>query len=1193
MQISRLKGILRKNITLLLWSAATICLIVSFLHISPNSVSRNAKRMEKNLHHRERILDKHIEKAFNIPEDHWLDIKNFPEDMVIYRYVADTLQSWANLFPISNDDVDITPFWYRIHDLNNTNIYNTPLAYLQEDIQYVNLGPSWYIVKIQRRENIKIIAGILIKTQYITENSLLQNSNSPYLNLDNNFTTVPLYIDNSNVVHSLNGEAFFSVVEVNPLYNKSGKMILRWIAFIIAIFTILINLSQNKNKNTFIASLIGITILAIASLYVTYIMPPIKDIFSPMLYADGKIFNSLAIMMNFHFYIFIYILALFICRKSIIRNILSSSGVSFKLKTWSLIGLIISLGVYIHLTLRSIIMNSTIVLNLTRINQISIYSIIVYILYALLFLALLLLLYIVISTTTKSKGAIIFQSKYILIYIFITTLYTVATTISKGFEKECNTIRTMTGRLVLERDMNLEIQLQTIEKAIIKDPLIKALIGIRNTEEMILNRLAENYFWNIFTKYDMKITVCGEQDRIITENSAKPVNCYNHYHTLISKYGIPLTQSSAFYYLDYFRDNISYLGAFTIIRGGIRYNLYIELDSKDGRNDSGYPSLLINNDDQNRVHIPFPYSYAKYYQGQLTTHNGNFNFAVSYNLNNIKLGFSHTNVENNILFFNKYLNDNMIVISRPSRHFTQNLIFFSYIFLLYALIIMGTSRVFRKKRGNTFIIKSKGSLRMKITILVSILLLLALIFMAFASVVFIYRYMTENNRILMEEKLVSVQSSLSKMAQNSEKYNELNTVEMFHAMDLTSQGMMVDINLFDHKGRLIRSTKPIVFNEYLVSTRMNPEAYQDLIFKKKMHSIQEENISELEYYSLYTPIYNEKGTLLAIANIPYFVSDSGFKYDAQTIIAGIINLYILLIIGAMLISLAVANSISRPLQTISKSMEELGINQKIEHIDYKGKDELGLLVKNYNQMIDDLERSTKELARREREHAWSEMARQIAHEIKNPLTPMRLSIQHLIRMKQSGVGNWEEKFNTVSQSLLEQIDILSNTANEFSSFAKFYVEDIEPIDITDILIKQIALFDNNNDSIEFIFDNKVGKVTCMARKGQITRVFVNLISNAVQAMDDISGEKISITLSYQDDRNIRIDVEDSGSGVSDENLHKLFTPNFTTKTSGTGLGLAICKNIITENHGTIRYEKSAKYGGANFIITLPFHKENG
>jgi nitrogen fixation/metabolism regulation signal transduction histidine kinase len=272
-------------------------------------------------------------------------------------------------------------------------------------------------------------------------------------------------------------------------------------------------------------------------------------------------------------------------------------------------------------------------------------------------------------------------------------------------------------------------------------------------------------------------------------------------------------------------------------------------------------------------------------------------------------------------------------------------------------------------------------------------------------------------------------------------------------------------------------------------------------------------------------------------------------------------------------------------------MEEIDLKQKKEHIDYKGNDELGLLVRTYNQMIDDLDKSTKELAQSEREHAWREMARQIAHEIKNPLTPMRLSIQHLIRMKKTGTGNWEEKFDAVSQSLLEQIEILSNTASEFSSFAKFYVEEILPVDITEILRNQIALFDNNNESIEFIFDNKAGQVTCLARRGQITRVFVNLISNAVQAMDDITGEKIRITLSYLDSENIRISIEDSGSGVSPENLNRLFTPNFTTKTSGTGLGLAICKNIVTEIHGTIHYERSEELGGANFIITLPLIKE--
>ena len=1191
MRINNITGTFRKNIVLLLWGAAVICLITSFLQITSDSIGKNTKKMERMLHQRERILDKHIEKAFSIPVDHWLDIKDLPEDMVIYRYVSDTLQSWVNLFPISNDDVDLIPHWYRIHDLTNTNIYNTPLAYLQEEIQYVNLGPSWYIIKIEKRDNIKIIAGIVIKTQYLTENSLLKNSNNPHLHLDNIYTTEPLYIDNSHIVHTLNGDAFFSIVETHPLLGHSQKMFLRWLAFIFTIFAILVYLSRNRNKKTFTLSLVGITILSICSFYITSNMPPVKDIFSPMLYADGRLFNSLAEIMNIHFYIFIYILAIFICRKPIIRNIKSSTTIAKRVKTGIFIALAIALVVYIHITLRSIIMNSTIILNLTRINQITIYSIIVYLLYAFLFVGLLFLLYIIVSTTTSKKGSILFSPKYILTYIFIISLYTVSTVISKGFLKECNTVRTLTGRLVLEQDMNLEIQLQMIEKAIIQDPLIKGLIGIRNTEEMILNRLMENYFWNIFTKYNIKITVCGEHDRIITDKYPRPVLCYNHFRSIINRYGIPLSESSAFYYLDYFRDRISYLGAFSIIRGGTRYDLYIELDSKDTKNYSGYPSLLVNNEDQEKVHVPFPYSYAKYYQGNLTTHAGNYNFAVGYNLNNIKRGFSYTAVDDHILFFNKYLNNNMIVISRPSRHFTQNLIYFSYIFLLYALILMGSSRVFRKQKHNSIFRISKGSLRMKLTLLVSLLLVLALVFMAFASVAFIYSYITENNRTTMERKLVSVQSSLSKMAQTSEKYDELNTAEMFQAMDLTSANMLVDINLFDPLGRLIRSTKPIVFNEYLVSTRMNPKAYNDLIFKKKMHSIQEENISQLEYYSLYTPIYNENGTLLAIANIPYFVTDSSFKYDAQTIIAAIINLYILLIIGSLLISFTVANSISKPLHTISKSMEEIDLKQKKEHIDYKGNDELGLLVRTYNQMIDDLDKSTKELAQSEREHAWREMARQIAYEIKNPLTPMRLSIQHLIRMKKTGTGNWEEKFDAVSQSLLEQIEILSNTASEFSSFAKFYVEEILPVDITEILRNQIALFDNNNESIEFIFDNKAGQVTCLARRGQITRVFVNLISNAVQAMDDIAGEKIRITLSYLDSENIRISIEDSGSGVSPENLNRLFTPNFTTKTSGTGLGLAICKNIVTEIHGTIHYERSEELGGANFIITLPLIKE--
>ena len=215
------------------------------------------------------------------------------------------------------------------------------------------------------------------------------------------------------------------------------------------------------------------------------------------------------------------------------------------------------------------------------------------------------------------------------------------------------------------------------------------------------------------------------------------------------------------------------------------------------------------------------------------------------------------------------------------------------------------------------------------------------------------------------------------------------------------------------------------------------------------------------------------------------------------------------------------------------------------------------------------------------------MARQIAHEIKNPLTPMKISIQHLVFIKKQGNPEWKDRFDALASMLIEQIDILSNTASEFSSFAKLYQEEQTEVDLVEILSEQEVLF-NNRENIEMNFRSQVEKAVVLARKEQITRTFVNLITNAIQAVENKENGIINITLRvisgyYQ------VDVEDNGEGVSKENMEKLFHPNFTTKTRGSGLGLAICKSIITQSHGEINYYQSASLGGADFSVRLPVH----
>ena len=243
----------------------------------------------------------------------------------------------------------------------------------------------------------------------------------------------------------------------------------------------------------------------------------------------------------------------------------------------------------------------------------------------------------------------------------------------------------------------------------------------------------------------------------------------------------------------------------------------------------------------------------------------------------------------------------------------------------------------------------------------------------------------------------------------------------------------------------------------------------------------------------------------------------------------------------------------------------------------------------------------KQLAQAERDKAWSQMARQVAHEIKNPLTPIKLEIQRLIRLKERGNAQWEEKFDKVASVVLEHIDILSETANEFSTFAKLYSEEPVLVDLDKTLRDQILIFDNKeNVSIEYIGTENA---LVMAPRPQLIRVFVNLIANAIQAVEikqkeaighgetPIDGKVVIALRNSNSDGYYDIVVDDNGHGVKEENLGRLFTPNFTTKSGGTGLGLAICRNIIEKCEGTITYSKSFGLGGASFTVTIPKLKQ--
>ena len=310
----------------------------------------------------------------------------------------------------------------------------------------------------------------------------------------------------------------------------------------------------------------------------------------------------------------------------------------------------------------------------------------------------------------------------------------------------------------------------------------------------------------------------------------------------------------------------------------------------------------------------------------------------------------------------------------------------------------------------------------------------------------------------------------------------------------------------------------------------------------------------------------------------------------------VITVFMILLILARFITATAVDKMFKPLTEMGRKMNEASINN-LEYIVYEQEDEVARLVRAYNLMVHDLYNSTKKLTQAERDKAWATMARQVAHEIKNPLTPIKLQIQRLIRMKKNGNPAWTERFDEISAEVLRQIDMLADTANEFSTFAKLYTEEPVEIDLDRLLKEEIDLFDSR-DNIRFAYMGLEG-ATVMGPKPQLTRVFVNLINNAVQAIENAQAEAgerggeafigrivISLRLSTKEGF-YDIVFEDNGPGVSDDNRARLFTPNFTTKSNGTGLGLSICRNILEKCDAEIFYSKSFALKGACFTVRFP------
>ena len=1176
-----------------------ICLVLSILFLalsmarSPiGDVEKIADKTESKLAARMEILDTYIRKALETEEGSWPEIGKLPDDMVIYRYVNDSLQSWSNQFAVLNDDISSKLVFQRMSNMMDRIV--SPLSEIEETVSYRTIGPIWYVTKsVSGTRNDRIIAGLEVKNTLIDGIRTNENGVNKALKLPNIYSIQPLGYNGGADV-SIDGVPLFKVLcETIVPYGFFNNSVLKWISLILFALATILLLASRRTIKVFMGVLASLGVMAVVSFVWAQKMNESMDLFSPTIYADGQYLNSLGVLILTNSFITMLCICLYLIRDRFIALARADrERTRTKMAAYGLA--ILTTGIcifaYTHITLKSLIMNSNISLELYRWNDNIRYTVLVYLSYTGLFFCLLLHIQALRPVVKRFFGISynILSRWGILLFALICAFYFTCTSSTLGFRKEVDRVTVWANRLAVDRNLALEIQLRSVEESIANDQLLSALSMLENTAGMLQNRISDNYLSRIRQDNSITVHVYKEDDKTGTEN-----------FNTITRSGTPISEGSRFFFLTDGNGRSTYAGTFFFWNkehGLVRMLLMVEPNSN--REDRGYYSILGRFSKPGEINIPSFYSYAKYIDDRLVSYKGNFPYpTVSFVSGNSRLASEDSHVlrmKDNVHFVNMVSENEVIVISRKQRSATAYFTSFSYLFLMIYAILFLFVRQENKKQ-----IFKKNFFRKRINTILFTSSLLILASMAVISVLFVYKRNEANMYDLMSTKINTIQALMETRVRQASSWQDLLHPDIISSLENIGNTTKSDITLYTPEGKVFHSTNPEVFEKQILGSRINEDAYKNIRYMHQRFFIHREKITDYRYWMLYAPVFNDNRQMIGIISTPYTDRNYDFRREAFSHAALLINLFLLLLIASLLLSTRELNRIFSPLVEMGKKMDKTDIHNP-EYIIYKREDEISTIVDAYNRMQEDLAASTKMLASAERDKAWSEMARQVAHEIKNPLTPIKLEIQRLIRLKQKGNPAWEEKFDKVADVVLEHIDILTDTANEFSTFAKLYSEEPVLINLDKILKEQLLIFDNKeNVKISYI---GLEDAYVMAPKPQLIRVFVNLITNAIQAVEihqkelmENEGEFISgkIFIGLRNstkDGYYDIVFDDNGAGVKEENLDKLFTPNFTTKTGGTGLGLAISRNIITKCEGEISYRKSYALGGASFTVTLPKHQ---
>jgi len=1198
-----------------------------------------AENFEKELNLKESQLAEYVLKANSLAKSISNDLTGWGEKNLLNEgeekaftlliYKQDSLVFWSdNEVPVS-----------RIYDPDE----------LKNGL--VKLQNGWYNAIIQKEGNIKTIGLILIKHDYPFENKFLVNDfqsdfdipDGGFLIKEKKKNSFPIKSSDGSILCYLNFDNSISVASFNQFSPLWYFILFLYLVFIVSAVWYLkyvVSLLKDHFDDLLVIIVFVLSILALRMLLLWNQFPQLLydlPAFSPSYYGTSFLFPSIGdFMLNA---ITLFYLSVYLYSESGASQLEKESEKEEKQTIWISAGKILAVlfgGIPISVLFGGLITNSNISYNINNLFELDYLSFIGYIsmgvfLFTYYFIGetavrklnrspknTLVLIWISCSLTfIVITYFFIYQDPWLIFWppifmgvllskirhsttspetqntmlypimlIIVFAAFTAHITSHSFSKKEMDKRKILAEKIAAEFDPVAEYLYGDLEKAFVDDKKLNAYLdSATESQEAIIKRIKDKHLRGFWEKYDAQITVCKEGDSLVIESENITRGCVAFFKEMIKEQGVR-TINKNFHFLDNNNGRISYIAVLSNDPAFV----YIELDLKIIPEERGFPELLLDIGISKQLRDALKvYSYAKYKDGKLMSQSGDFPYStkLSKHLSNQSYYETFTDGFNHL--FCKVDDTTTIVLSKKEITPLDPIIRFSYLFAFFcflALLFTLLAKLPNKLSGVSF------NFRRRIELSMISVLLISLLPISIGTKYYIEKQYNTRNHQNIKEKIQSVLIELEhKLSDETKLTGELKEY-ISYLLTKFSYVFFTDINLYDLSGTLIASSQPKIFDEGLIGTKMNADAYLQLAINEKTEFIHQEEIGKLDFLSAYIPFRNQDREVLAYLNLPYFAKHEEVKKEISTFFIALFNVYAALILLSVIVALVISNRITQPLRLMQNMLAKVKLGSSNEPIVWNSKDEIGSLVEEYNRMLKELETSAARLAKSERESAWREMAKQVAHEIKNPLTPMKLSVQHLERAWKDKSPDWEVRLSQFSKTLVQQIDALSSIASEFSNFAKMPKTKRDIINLLRVVENTIGLFKESTlATISLRLDSSLPnqKLIVFADKEQLNQALNNLIKNAIQSIPFQENGIIIVSLSLKGSNYI-VQVEDNGAGISETEYDKIFAPNFTTKTGGMGLGLTLVKNMIEASGGSVWF-KSKKGEGSSFYFSLPSHQE--